>query len=75
MLFGGVTALVPVFATDILHVGAVGNGLLRAAPGAGALIVGLVLAVRPVRRRVGPTLFAAVARLRRLVTIVFGLST
>ena len=40
VLFGGVAALVPVFATDILHVGAVGNGLLRAAPGAGALVIG-----------------------------------
>ena len=62
VLFGGVTALVPVFATDILHVGAVGNGLLRAAPGAGALLIGRACStIRPVRRRVGPTLFAAVA--------------
>jgi MFS family permease len=74
VLFGGVTALVPVFATDILHVGAVGNGLLRAAPGAGALVVGLVLAVRPLRRHVGPKLFATVA-IYGALTIAFGLST
>jgi MFS family permease len=74
VLFGGVTALVPVFATDILHVGAVGNGLLRAAPGAGALLMGITLTIRPVRRRVGPTLFAAVA-VYGVLTIVFGLST
>ena len=40
VLFGGATALLPVFATDILHVGAAGNGLLRAAPGVGAIAVG-----------------------------------
>ena len=40
VLFGGVTALLPVFAQDILHVGAFGNGVLRAAPGVGAVIVG-----------------------------------
>jgi MFS family permease len=74
VLFGGVTALVPIFAEDILHVGAVGNGLLRAAPGAGALVVGLALAVRPVRRHVGAKLFGVVA-VYGLLTIVFGLST
>jgi hypothetical protein len=54
-------------------VGALGNGLLRAAPGAGAIVVGLVLAVRPVRRRVGPTLFIVVA-LYGLFTVLFGVS-
>ena len=53
VLFGGATALMPVFARDILHVGAFGNGLLRAAPGVGAVMVGVVLTVRPLRRRVG----------------------
>jgi MFS family permease len=74
VLVGGVTALVPVFAEDVLHVGAVGNGLLRAAPGAGALVVGLVLAVRPLHRHVGPKLFATVA-IYGALTIAFGLST
>ncbi len=64
----------PVFAEDILHVGAVGNGLLRAAPGAGALVVGLALAARPVRRHVGVKLFGVVA-VYGVLTIVFGLST
>ena len=73
VLFGGVYALLPVFSSDILHVGALGNGILRAAPGAGAVVVGLVLSVRPVRRRVGPTLFMAVS-LYGVFTIVFGVS-
>ena len=74
VLFGGVTALLPVFSQDILHVGAFGNGVLRAAPGVGAVIVGLVLAVRPIRRRVGVKLFVCVG-VYGAVTIVFGLST
>jgi MFS family permease len=73
VLFGGATALLPVFSSDVLHVGAVGNGLLRAAPGAGAIIVGMYLAVRPVRRRVGPTLFIVVA-LYGGFTVLFGIS-
>jgi MFS family permease len=73
VLFGGATALMPIFASDVLHVGAAGNGLLRAAAGAGAVVVGLALAVRPIRRRVGPSLFTAVA-LFGVCTIVFGLS-
>ena len=74
VLFGGVTALLPVFSQDILHVGAFGNGVLRAAPGVGAVIVGLVLAVRPIRRHVGVKLFVCVG-VYGAVTIVFGLST
>jgi MFS family permease len=73
VLFGGATALLPIFSSDVLHVGALGNGLLRAAPGAGAIVVGLFLAVHPVRRRVGPTLFCVVA-LYGLFTILFGVS-
>jgi MFS family permease len=73
VLFGGVTALLPVFSSDILHVGAVGNGLLRAAPGAGALVMGIVLSARPLRRRVGVTLFVVVAGYGAC-TVVFGLS-
>ena len=54
VFFGGATALLPVFARDILHVGAEGLGALRAAPAAGAAIVALVLALRPLQRKVGP---------------------
>jgi MFS family permease len=73
VLLGGATALLPVFSQDILHVGAFGNGLLRAAPGAGAVIVALALTARPLRRRVGPTLFLAVGTFGAL-TLVFALS-
>ena len=73
VLFGGATALLPVFARDILHVGAVGNGLLRAAPGVGAVVVGAIISTRPLHRRVGKTLFTVVA-LFGAFTIVFGLS-
>jgi hypothetical protein len=73
VLFGGATALLPVFARDILHVGAVGNGLLRAAPGVGAVIVGAIISTRPLHRRVGRTLFGVVG-LFGAFTIVFGLS-
>jgi MFS family permease len=74
VLLGGATALLPVFSTDILHVGALGNGILRAAPGAGAVIVALLLTARPLKRHVGPTLFLAVGTFGAL-TIVFALST
>ncbi|MGH9211489.1 MAG: MFS transporter, partial [Acidimicrobiales bacterium] len=67
VLFGGAVALLPAIAEERLGVGAVGFGWLRAAPGIGAALVMLLLAVRPVRRRVGRTLLAAVA--------VFGLAT
>jgi MFS family permease len=73
VLFGGATALLPIFSSDVLHVGAVGNGMLRAAPGAGAVLIGLMLSIRPVRRRVGPTLFTAVA-LYGGFTVLFGVS-
>jgi hypothetical protein len=46
---GGVTALLPVYARDILHVGPQGFGILRAAPSAGAILTGFVLAARPLR--------------------------
>jgi len=74
VLFGGATALLPVFATDVLHVGADGNGLLRAAPGFGAIAVGVALSARPLRRRVGLILFGAVF-VFGAATVVFGLST
>jgi MFS family permease len=73
VLFGGVTALLPVFSSDILHVGAFGNGVLRAAPGVGAVAMGVFLAGRPIRRRAGATLFTAVA-IYGAFTVLFGLS-
>lgn len=73
VLLGGATALLPVFAEDILHVGAPGLGWLRAAPAAGALVAALVMAVRPPLRQAGRTLLVVVAGFG-LATIVFGLS-
>jgi MFS family permease len=74
VLFGGATALLPVFAADILQVGPVGLGTLRAAPGLGAALMAAVLATRPIRRHAGRWMFGGVA-LFGVATIVFGLST
>jgi len=73
VLFGGATALLPVFADRILHVGPEGLGVLRAAPAAGAVVMSLVLAHRPPLRRAGQTLLVNVA-LFGITMIVFGLS-
>ena len=73
VLFGGATALLPVYARDILHAGPLGLGLLRAAPAVGALMVAAVLARRPLRRHEGRWMFLAVA-VFGVATIVFGLS-
>lgn len=67
VLLGGATALLPVYARDILHVGAEGLGFLRAAPAIGAAIVGLYLAFRPLRHNVGTKMLWAV--------VIFGLAT
>ncbi len=74
VLFGGATALLPVYAAEILHVGASGLGLLRAAPAIGAVVMSAVIAWMPPFRRTGRTLFFAVAAFG-LCIIVFGLST
>jgi MFS family permease len=74
VLLGGATALLPMFAKDILQVGPWGLGLLRAAPAAGALAMSLVLSRWPVRRRTGPMLLGAVA-VYGLATLAFGLSS
>jgi MFS family permease len=74
VLLGGATALLPVYARDILHVGPSGLGLLRSAPAAGAAVVAVYMVARPIERRVGAVLFAAVA-VFGLATIVFGLAT
>jgi MFS family permease len=73
VLFGGAVALLPAIAEDRLHVGNIGYGWLRAAPGVGAVIVSALLAIRPVRRRVGSVLFAAVAAFGAL-TVVLGVT-
>ncbi len=74
VLFGGATALLPVYAADVLHVGPSGLGWLRAAPGVGAALTGLVLSVHPVTQRVGRWMFGGVI-LFGLATLVFGVST
>jgi MFS family permease len=61
VLFGGAIALLPVIAEERLGVGDVAYGWLRAAAGIGAALMAVYLAARPIRRRVGPTLFAVVA--------------
>ena len=74
VLLGGATALLPIFAKDILHTDAWGLGLLRAAPAAGALVMTYFLARRPLTRRVGMRMFQAVIAFG-IATVVFGLST
>lgn len=74
VLFGGATALLPIYARDILETGPEGLGLLRSAPALGALLMSLVLAIVPIKERVGPMLFGTVI-VFGLATIVFGLST
>ncbi len=73
VLLGGATAMLPVYARDILHVGVAGLGPLRSAPAAGAAITALALTRWPVQRQVGVKMFACVG-LFGLATIVFGLS-
>jgi MFS family permease len=74
VLLGGATALLPIYARDILGAGAWGLGLLRAAPAVGALLMSLALARRPIDRHAGPTLFGAVLVFGG-ATVLFGLST
>jgi MFS family permease len=74
VLFGGATALLPVFAKDILHVGPEGLGLLRSATAIGAAVTAMALAVFPITRHVGRWMFGGVA-LFGVAIILFGLST
>jgi MFS family permease len=67
VLFGGATALLPIYARDILHTGPWGLGVLRAAPAVGALLMAVVLSRYTINRRVGSRLFQAV--------IIFGAAT
>jgi MFS family permease len=73
VLFGGATAMMPIYASDVLHVSPLGYGVLRSAPGAGAAAMAAVLAFSPLTRHVGRWMFAGVA-LFGVSTIVFGLS-
>jgi len=73
VLLGGATALLPIYARDILHTGPQGLGLLRAAPAVGALAMSLAMLRWPIHRRVGPRLLAMVG-IFGLATIVFGIS-
>jgi uncharacterized membrane protein len=74
VLLGGAVALMPVYARDILEVGPWGLGLLRSAPGIGAIAVALYLASFPIKDRAGVILFICVAAFG-FSTLVFGLST
>ena len=74
VLFGGAVALLPIYATDILHVGAQGLGIMRAASSVGALLMAFALAHLPPFKQAGRTLLAVVAGFG-IATIVFGLST
>lgn len=74
VLFGGATALLPVFARDVLHTGSWGLGLLRSAPAVGALLVSLYLVRHPIEQKVGKVMFSSVT-MYGLATLVFALST
>jgi MFS family permease len=74
VLLGGATALLPIFASDILRVGPGGLGLLRTAPGVGASLCALLLAFSPIARNVGRWMFGGVAAFG-VATVVFGFST
>jgi MFS family permease len=73
VMLGGATALLPIFATDILHAGPRGLGLLRAMPSVGALAVSLLMLVKPIRRRAGKLMLTCVG-IFGAMTVVFGLS-
>jgi MFS family permease len=74
VLLGGATALLPVYARDILHAGPIGLGLLRSSPAVGACLVALIQIRRPTNRKIGPKLFAAVA-VFGVATLIFAFST
>ena len=74
VLLGGITALLPIYARDILAVGPAGLGCLRCAPGVGAAIVGVVLAQRMIERGAGKLMLGCVAGFG-FATVVFALST
>jgi hypothetical protein len=73
VLLGGATAMLPVYARDVLHAGATGLGHLRAAPALGATLTAAYFAVRPLKTEVGVKMLIAVGVFGG-ATIVFGLS-
>ncbi len=73
VMLGGAVALLPIFANDVLHAGPRGLGLLRAMPSFGALLISLLLVVKPIKRRAGRTMLLCVA-LYGVATVIFGLS-
>jgi MFS family permease len=73
VLLGGAVALLPIYAKDILHAGTTGLGILRAAPGCGAIAMAVLVAHRPLTRRAGVTMLACVFGFG-VFTVVFGLS-
>jgi len=73
VLLGGATALLPAFATDILHVGPMGNALLRMGPAVGGLLMSGYMTLRPIQRQAGVKMFLGVAAFG-LATIVFAFS-
>jgi MFS family permease len=73
VLLGGVVALLPVYAREILNVGATGLGLLRSAPGIGAVIMAIIVAHWPLQRRAGTTMLWCVF-VFGVFTVIFGLS-
>lgn len=74
VLLGGAVALMPIFARDVLTLGPWGLGLLRSAPGIGAIAVAVFLAAYPIRHRAGTVMFVGVA-LFGVATVIFGLSS
>ena len=73
VLLGGATALLPVYARDVLHAGSMGYGILRAAPSVGGVTMAVVLSTRPIRRQAGVKMFLGVAGFGA-ATVVFALS-
>ena len=73
VLMGGATALLPMYAKDVLATGPWGLGFLRAAPAIGAFVVAIVLARRPIERQVGPRMFASIAVYGAAI-VLFGVS-
>jgi MFS family permease len=74
VLFGGAVALIPVFASDVLHVGPEAYGILRAGPSIGAVAMALILIAKPINKRFGSSLLLAVGGFG-VTMILFGLST
>jgi MFS family permease len=73
VLFGGATALLPIYASDVLRIGPVGLGLLRTAPGVGAALTAAVLTMRPISRHAGAVMFGGVGMFG-VCTLIFGAS-